>query len=58
MAYLGEQMKAHGYVYRRPKHDLRVHQDPGARAEAEARLVELKKAEQGDFVLLFVDKAR
>ncbi len=42
-AYLSEQMKARGYVYRRPKHDLRVHQDPQARAEAEAYLDELKK---------------
>lgn len=41
--YLAEQMKAHGYVYRRPKHDLRVHQDAAARAEAEQRLEALKK---------------
>jgi len=43
VGYLGEQLKARGYVYRRPKQDLRVHQDPAARAEAEARLDELKK---------------
>ena len=43
VGYLGEQLKARGYVYRRPKHDLHVHQDPAARAAAEARLVELKK---------------
>jgi transposase len=42
-AYLSEQMKVRGYVYRRPKHDLRVHQDPQAHAEAEAYLDELKK---------------
>jgi transposase len=41
--YLSDQMKRHGYVYRRPKHDLRVHQDAAARAAAEAVLVELKK---------------
>jgi transposase len=42
-AYLSAQMKAHGYVYRRPKHDLRVHQDAVARAEAEHLLEGLKK---------------
>lgn len=42
-AYLSEQMKARGYVYRRPKHDLRVHQNAAARAEAEERLEQLKK---------------
>jgi transposase len=42
-AYLSEQMKAHGYVYRRPKHDLRVHQNAAAKAEAAAALEQLKK---------------
>jgi transposase len=41
--YLGERLKARGYVYRRPKHDLRVHQDAAARQAAEAHLEELKK---------------
>jgi transposase len=36
-------MRARGYVYRRPKHDLKSLQDPGARAAAEAWLDELKK---------------
>jgi putative transposase len=42
-AYLSEQMKARGYVYRRPKHDLRIHQDAAARTEAEKQLEALKK---------------
>jgi transposase len=41
--YLAEQMKVHGYVYRRPKHDLRVHQNATAKAEAAAALEQLKK---------------
>lgn len=32
-----------GYVYRRPKHDLKSLQDPAARAAAETHLDELKK---------------
>jgi transposase len=36
-------MHAHGYVYRRPKHDLRSLQDPAARAAAETHLDVLKK---------------
>ncbi len=32
-----------GYVYRRPKHDLKSLQDPQARAAAEAQLNELKR---------------
>jgi len=42
-AYLAEQMKKQGYVYRRPRHDLRVHQDPVARREAQEHLETLKK---------------
>jgi transposase len=41
--YLGERLKARGYVYRRPKHDLRVHQDATARQQAQAHLEQLKK---------------
>jgi transposase len=41
--WLRVQMEARGYVYRRPKADLRVLQDPQARAEAEQLLRELKK---------------
>ena len=36
-------MREHGYVYRRPKHDLKSLQDPEARAAAETHLNELKK---------------
>lgn len=36
-------MREHGYVYRRPKHDLKSLQDPDARAAAETHLNELKK---------------
>lgn len=42
-AYLSEQLKARGYVYRRPKHDLRVHQDAAAKAAAAEALERLKK---------------
>lgn len=42
-AYLSEQLKARGYVYRRPKHDLSIHQDAAAKAEAATALEELKK---------------
>lgn len=41
--YLAEQMKARDYVYRRPKHDLRPHQDAAARDEAATVLEGLKK---------------
>jgi transposase len=36
-------MGKRGYVYRRPKHDLKSLQDPQARAAAEAQLNELKR---------------
>jgi transposase len=36
-------MRQRGYVYRRPKHDLKSLQDPEARATAEAQLDELKR---------------
>jgi transposase len=36
-------MAERGYVYRRPKHDLKSLQDPEARAAAEKQLDELKK---------------
>jgi transposase len=36
-------MRERGYVYRRPKHDLKSLQDPDARTAAEAWLDELKK---------------
>jgi transposase len=41
--YLSEQMKKQGYVYRRPQHELRVHQDATARQAAQAHLDALKK---------------
>jgi transposase len=41
--WLRVQMEKRGYVYRRPKADLRVLQNPQARAEAEALLEALKK---------------
>lgn len=41
--YLSAQMKAHGYVYRRPKHELRPHQDAAAKAAAAEQLEQLKK---------------
>ncbi len=41
--WLRVQMEARGYVYRRPKADLRTLQNPQARAEAEQMLDELKK---------------
>ena len=37
-------LKTAGYVYRRPKHDLKSLQDPEARKQAEIWLTELKKA--------------
>ena len=37
-------LKEHGFVYRRPKHDLTDLQDPQAREAAESWLEELKKA--------------
>lgn len=40
------QMERHGYVYRRPKPDLRTLQNAEARSEAEARLADLKKRPQ------------
>lgn len=42
-AYLSAQLKARGYVYRRPKHELRVHQDGAAKAAAAEALEQLKK---------------
>lgn len=36
-------MREHGYVYRRPKHDLKSLQDADARAAADRHLDELKK---------------
>lgn len=41
--YLSEQMKKQGYVYRRPRHDLRIHQDAVAHEAAQAHLDTLKK---------------
>lgn len=41
--WMGELLKAHGYVLRRPKHDLRHRQDPVAKAEAQETLEALKK---------------
>lgn len=55
--WLRVKMEKRGYVYRRPKGDLRALQDPEARAEAEAMLEQYKKAQAGDFELLFVDES-
>jgi transposase len=41
--WIGEMLKQHGYVLRRPKHDLRHRQDPVARAKAAETLETLKK---------------
>ncbi len=41
--WIGELLKEHGYVLRRPKHDLRHRQDPVAKAEAQETLESLKK---------------
>jgi transposase len=41
--WMGKLLKAHDYVLRRPKHDLRHRQDPVAKAEAQETLEELKK---------------
>jgi transposase len=44
MSRLRTVLKVRGYVYRRPKHDLKQLQDPAARTAAEQWLQELKKA--------------
>lgn len=41
--WMGALLKAHDYVLRRPKHDLRHRQDPFAKARAQETLEELKK---------------
>jgi transposase len=41
--WLGSKLKAWGYVYRRPKHDMTQLQDPAAKAQARAWLDELKR---------------
>ena len=41
--YLGEIMRQEGYVFRRPKHDLKNLQDPEAREAAKQLIEELKK---------------
>ena len=41
--WMGELLKAQGYVLRRPKHDLRHRQDPVAKVNAQEALEELKK---------------
>jgi transposase len=43
--WVGELLKAHGYVLRRPKHDLRHRQDLLAKAEAQETLEALKKTQ-------------
>ena len=43
--WMGELLKAHDYVLRRPKHDLRHRQDPVAKAEAQETLEGLKKTQ-------------
>jgi hypothetical protein len=48
-------MTQQDYVYRRPRADLSIQQDATARVAAEKQLEDLKKAESGDFELLFVD---
>lgn len=44
--YLSEQMKKQGYVYRRPRHDLSIHQDAAARDAAQVELEKLKKTQK------------
>jgi transposase len=41
--YLGEIMRQEGYVFRRPKHDLKNLQDPEAREAAKQLIEELKR---------------
>jgi transposase len=43
--WVGELLKQHGYVLRRPKHDLRHRQDPVAKAKAQETLETLKKTQ-------------
>jgi transposase len=43
--WVGELLKQHDYVLRRPKHDLRHRQDPVAKAAAEETLEALKKTQ-------------
>lgn len=43
VGHLSELMQRHGYVYRRPKHDLSNRQDAAAKAAAQAQLQALKK---------------
>jgi transposase len=43
--WMGALLKAHGYVLRRPKHDLRHRQDPVAKAQAQETLDALKKTQ-------------
>jgi transposase len=43
LGHLRELMLRHGYVYRRPKHDLGNHQDPIAKAQAQTDLTAAKK---------------
>ena len=44
--YLSEVLRQHGYVYRRPKHDLRPHQDAEGRRRAAEVIEELKKVQK------------
>lgn len=46
VGYLRRFMRDHGYVYRRPKHDLTNLQDPNAKAAATSFLDELKRGPQ------------
>jgi transposase len=43
--WMGELLKAHDYVLRRPKHDLRHRQDPVAKTQAQETLEALKKTQ-------------
>ena len=50
-------MRKRGYVFRRPKHDLKSLQEPEARAAAERWLHGLKKgALAGEYHLFFMDE--
>lgn len=58
MGWLRERMKKLGFVFRRPKKDLRHLQDPQQRDAADEWLKEAKKASAtADFELLFVDES-
>lgn len=50
VGYLRRVMREHGYVYRRPKHDLTNLQDPAVKAAAASFLDELKRGSQATHI--------